>query len=154
MIKTKSVKMTNQYFQASYWKRFLAFLIDILIVNVVVSLPFYSYLIAFKDYKAILYSNDPLLNILLFFVSLSLILYFSILEYSTSQTIGKMLFRINVVSLDKKLTFKQTLLSNITIPFTIILLLDVLYLFFKNGNQRLFELFARVMVVEKRMKLK
>jgi len=149
----KSAKVTNRYNSAPIWKRFLAYLIDLIIVDLVVTLPFRSYLDKFSSNFDFLFM--PMENKLYFislFVVFALVLYFSILEFKTGQTLGKMIFNIYTVSLLKKpMTFSQALLRNITKSFPIVLLVDVAYMFFKRGNQRLFEVFSGTMVVEKEL---
>ena len=153
MVKTKSAKLINKYVPVSLWKRFIAYLIDVIVVNLVVSLPFYSFLSNFKDNPMVLFtSTDSRLTFLTFVVVISILIYFSVLEYKIRQTLGKIIMGIYVVSLsDKELRFSQALLRNITKPFSIVLLVDVVYMFFKGGNQRLFEVFSRTAVVEKEM---
>src|SRR3989344_2857548 len=97
-------------------------------------------------------STDSRLTFLTFVVVISILVYFSVLEYKIRQTLGKIIMGIYVISLsDKELRFSQALLRNITKPFSIVLLVDVIYMFFKGGNQRLFDVFSRTAVVEKEM---
>ncbi len=155
MQNVKSLKFVNKNVPVPFGRRFIAFLIDFIVVNLVVGLPFYPYLIKFDSFSSIINSNDYVFNILAFVLGLSLVFYFSILEYKTGQTLGKAIFGIYVIPLvNKQLTFSQILLSNLTIPFSIVLLVDVLYMFFKGNNQRLFETFSGVIVVSKGVVLK
>ena len=81
--------------------------------------------------------------------------YFTILEYKLQQTIGKTLLNLYVKStINNELTFIQVLLRNITKPFGIILLIDVIYMIYKKGNQRLFEVLSNTQVVEKGVVIK
>ena len=81
MVKTKSAKLINKYVPVSLWKRFIAYLIDVIVVNLVVSLPFYSFLSNFKDNPMVLFtSTDSRLTFLTFVVVISILIYFSVLE--------------------------------------------------------------------------
>ncbi len=153
MTPVKSAKLVNHSVPAVFWKRFLAYFFDVFLVNLLVLLPFMGYLQKFTNNPLeLLTTQDKSLMILGFFISLSVFLYFIILEYTLKQTLGKMLFKLHIVSLKgKTLTFKQVILSNLTVPFSFVLLIDVCYMFFKGGHQRLFEVFSGVAVVEKEL---
>lgn len=156
MQKVKSVRLTNQNNPAPLWKRFLAYLIDIFIVNLVVTLPFRSYLRKFEDsFDILLGTKNPELIMISFFVIGGILLYFVILEFKIRQTLGKIVMNIYVVSTpNKEITLSQIILRNLTKPFPIVLLVDAAYMFFKRTNQRLFEVFSRTAVVENRMIVK
>lgn len=155
MKKVKRVKLTNKYIPASLWRRFLAFIVDMFVVNLVVSLPFHGYLRKIGSLSILFGSNDKGLTIISFLIVILLLFYFSFLEWKLGQTFGKMLFNIYVIPTNSKiLTFNQSFLRNVTKPFSIVLLVDVVYMFFKRGNQRLFEVFSRTAVVEKEIKLR
>lgn len=156
MVKTKSARLVNKYVPAALWKRFVAYLIDVIIVNLVVTLPFYGYLRKFSSNPILLItSNDPKLTLITFFVVIALIFYFSILEYKIRQTLGKVIMNIYIISTaNKELKFTQALLRNVTKPFSIVLLVDIIYMFFKGGRQRLFEVFSKTAVVEKELVVK
>ncbi len=156
MQKVKSAKVINNYIPAPLWKRFLAYVMDLFIVNLIVTLPFQGYLSKFSTNPYLLFtSNDKGLTYITFFIAIALIVYFSVLEYKIRQSLGKIIMNIYVVSLDsKQLTFGQAVMRNLTKPFPIVLLVDVVYMFFKRGHQRLFEVFSRTAVVEKEMIIK
>ena len=156
MVKVKSARVINHYTPAPLWKRFFAYIIDILIVNLTVTLPFYGYLSKFGgDFNLLLNSNDKGLAYISIFAVIALVFYSAILEYKIRQTFGKIIMNIYVVSVkNKQLAFSQTLMRNLTKPFPIVLLVDVMYMFFKSGNQRLFEVFSRTAVVEKELIVK
>src|SRR3989338_5397461 len=129
------IKLKKGLVPASLVKRFSAFLIDLIIVNLVVSLPFYNYLISLGSFSSVLKSNDMVLTILTFLIAFGLLFYFTILEWKMGQTLGKALFRLKVISSNgKELNFFQSFLSNVTVPFSIVLLVDVIYMFYKNNN--------------------
>lgn len=151
MAKVKSVKLVNQYVSAPLWRRFFAYIIDLVVVNIIVTIPFRGYLSKFSNNLNLLFgSNDRGLTYITVLIVLTLIFYFAVLEYKIRQTLGKIIMNIYVISLsNKEISFSQILLRNLTKPFPIVLLVDVSYMFFKGGNQRLFDVFSRTAVVEK-----
>jgi len=76
------------------------------------------------------------------------VLYWALLEYKLSQSIGKMLMRIKVVSTTgKPLTFAQCLTRNLSKFSTILLALDTLYMF-KSGTHRFLDTVATTQVID------
>ncbi len=155
MQKVKFAKISNNYIQVQIWKRFLAYLIDFILVNLIVSLPFKNQLGRLNNFNFLLSGTDKNLMLVSIFIIFSLIFYFTILEFKLGQTLGKMIFGIYVISIDRKnLTLSQAFVRNITKPFPIVLLVDVIYMFFKQGNQRLFEVFSGTTVIEKELSVR
>ena len=70
-----------------------------------------------------------------------------------SQTIGKMLMKVYVVSDNKDLKRWQLLTRNLVFipifPFVLLWILDPLFMFFTKTNQRLTEILSKTRVVEK-----
>lgn len=153
---TKTVGVFSRPVPASYWKRFLAYVIDMLLVNLAVSIPFSKYFTKFEDnLDLILGSSNPSLFWLSVLAVLLIMFYFILLEYKTGQTLGKMLLNIYSVSLmGKKMGFNQAVIRNLTKPFPIVLLVDVAYMFFKGERRRLFEVFSGTAVVERGIVIK
>ena len=155
MVKSLNVKIKNV--PASFWKRFLAYLVDMLIINLVVLIPFDKHITRFDgkwlDFIMNTGTNKSFMAITLFIVLFTLV-YFMFLEYVYRQTIGKMFFNIYVESVKDELSLQQTILRNIIKPFSVVLAVDVAYMFFKKGHQRLFEIFSGTQVVEKGVILK
>ncbi len=155
MQKFKSAKASSQYNAASLWKRGLSYLIDLLIINLIVTLTFGDNIKNLDSSFNLLLNPGNNLFLVSIFIILASLFYFAILEYKLGQTLGEMLMRINVVSLiGKELKFSQALLRNITVPFPIVLLVDTAYMLFKGGNQRLFEVFSATAVVQKELVFK
>ena len=148
---------------ALVWKRVIAFMIDMLIINLVVFFPFrglfedilpkdYSFSEAYKflsgstDYAGFLTSVSLIMSVLI-------IMYFYMMERKMSQTIGKMLMKIYVAGDNKELKAWQLLARNIVFiplfPFVLLWVLDPLFMFFTKTNQRLSEVLSRTKVVEK-----
>ena len=148
---------------ALIWKRIAAFFIDLMIINLVVLLPFralfrsiipkdYSFSEAYRllgsstDYTSFISSVSVVVSILV-------MLYFLMLEKKMSQSIGKMLMKIYVISDNKVLKTWQLLVRNIVFipifPFVLLWILDPLFMFFTKTNQRLTEILGKTRVVEK-----
>ena len=146
---------------ASIWKRLFAFILDLLLVDLVCGYPFrrmLSNIIPKGNYIEVyrFLVNNPGLKSTLFMMSNALgflaMLYFSILEYYTGQTVGKILANIAVESETKKLAFWQCLVGNIFLipvfPLVLLWIIDPIWLFYTKGHQRLSDVFARTKVIE------
>ena len=141
--------------QARLYKRVLAYLIDIIVINIVIVSPFkpvISKLISTSDFYQI-YSfllNNPTQTLSLIKISITIailsLFYWSILEFKLKQTIGKMLFQIYVTTQNKRLTFSQCLFRNLTKTFFIILLIDSITIMSKK--QRVSEMISKTYVEE------
>ncbi len=148
---------------ALLWKRIAAFFIDLMIINLVVLLPFRSLFqnmmpndYSFSEaYRLLSGSTDytRFISSVSFVMSILIILYFVMLESKMSQSIGKMLMKIYVVSDNKILKKWQLLTRNIVFipifPFVLLWILDPLFMFFTKTNQRLTEVLSKTKVVEK-----
>lgn len=95
MIEIKEVESLPKFVYGSFSKRFIAYIIDILLINSIASL-------IFKFYRLFGWS-DSMTNFGLFSIT-SLVLYlayFTLLtKFTNGQTIGKMIMSLRVVSLD------------------------------------------------------
>ena len=147
---------------ALLWKRIAAFLIDISMLNLLVLFPFrrlfedilpknYSFSEAYKLLSSTNYSS--FLTSASFIMSILIILYFLMLERKMSQTIGKMLMKVYVVSDNKELKAWQLIARNLVFipifPFVLLWVLDPLFMFFTKTNQRLSEILGKTRVVER-----
>jgi uncharacterized RDD family membrane protein YckC len=146
---------------ASYTRRILAFIIDIILFDLIILFPFnrlfqkavpagniLQQLTFLQNNPHILRSFYPLLitaNILLIF-------YFSYFEYKLQQTPGKMLLRIQVVPQNSP-TFWNYLFSNLTFltifPFTLLWIIDPMHMIFSPKNQRFMEKINKLIVIQK-----
>lgn len=149
---------------APLWKRILAYLIDTFIIYFVVLYPFRPY----YDKLNNLITTENLLNTELinqimiiapkFFlvsliVALLTILYWVLLEYYAKQSIGKMLFKIKVVSKKGTLKFWQCFVRNISKCSSLVLIIDFIFVFFNKDNQRLFERISNTKVIERKLEI-
>ena len=148
---------------ALLWKRIAAFFIDMAIINLVVLFPFrilfqniipkdYSFSEAYKSLSSST-NYASFLTSASFIMSILIILYFLMLEIKMSQTIGKMLMKVYVVSDNKELKAWQLLARNLVFipifPFVLLWILDPLFMLFTKTNQRLSEILGKTRVVEK-----
>ena len=135
---------------APFWKRFIAYILDSLIINLIIVLPFKG--ILDSVYKGNLFQmgfNDIKSAILIITVmSFLTLFYWVLLEYRTQQTIGKYLMNIYVMSTNKKFSFLQIVIRNIAKISAPLLILDVVYMFY-NNNQRYTEKLSETKVMEK-----
>ena len=97
---------------AFLWKRIAALITDLLIINLVIAFPFQGILekiiptgLSMSDLSDYLSSNPKVASLassIIIIIGILAMIYFSIMEYKTKQTIGKKLFGIFVVSDTKK----------------------------------------------------
>lgn len=137
---------------APLWKRACAYLIDALILSLIIYVPLKKAVpTAVIDQSALfspmMYQHVKSIIISFLIVALLTILYWSILEYKTSQSLGKMLMKLKVQSTEKSLTFRQCVLRNLTKISSLFLLLDTLYIL-KSGTRRFFDVLSRTEVID------
>lgn len=149
---------------ALVWKRVAAFVIDMLLINLIILFPFRGLLegilpksYSFSEASRLLGSSDytGFLTSVSLVISLLMIMYFYLMERKMSQTIGKMLMKVYVTASDngsKDLKAWQLLARNIVFiplfPFILLWVLDPLFMFFTKTNQRLSEILSKTRVVE------
>jgi len=135
---------------ASLLKRGLALIIDLFVINLIIFGPFRDLLISFfetqniMDFQAVI-PDDIYLS--MFFITIMVLLYFSLLQYYVQQTIGMMVMKIYVVP---DLTFITSIIRNLFIipffPFSLLWLIEPLYIYFKG--RRLLEKLTNTNTVE------
>ncbi len=161
------MKLKVKFFPASLWKRALAYIIDVFVINLIIIMPFQKLLEGlgkgfsgkglFETYKFLLSSQTqlqtvlPRLFLIFLIISVLSILYWAILEYKLGQSVGKILFNIYVKSQTKQLTFWQCFLRNVTKVSTFPLILDASYMIFTRGYQRFFEKMSKTFVAEPKL---
>lgn len=137
---------------APLWKRVVAYLIDAVVLAVVLwpLQPVDTSVSSFQEFTQLFFSAATFSSQFVFsllailFISLA---YWSILEYRFHQTFGKYLLKLVVRGDGKVLTFRQCVLRNIAKLSTLLLLLDVIYMFFKQTHQRYSETVAHTEVI-------
>ncbi len=146
------MKKGDQRIPAPLWRKACAYLIDILIISVFILLPLSSIYpegssTSWEESISMIKKEITKTHVLVSLImALLTILYWAVLEYKLSQSLGKMLMKIKVRSLTSTLTFKQCFVRNITKVSFPLLLLDSLYMM-KSKSQRFFDSLAETEVV-------
>ena len=147
--------------QASVLKRLFAFLIDLLIINVIVLFPFkriFSSIVpdpeSFSKTMNFLSNNSSIaFTVIVLAVAFLSILYFMIFEKKLQQSPGKMLFNLYVKSQTKDLKYWQLFVRSVFLiplfPFILLWIIDPLVMFFNKDGQRLSEILSKTKVVER-----
>ena len=152
---------------ARVWKRVLAFVLDLLVVDFFllgffrgVTEKMFGSNIGFGATYRVLQDNpaqaQAFMTIFMIMIMLALA-YFVLLQYMTGQTVGCILFNIQVVSEEGEKRFShagfwQCVLRNIflipAVPFVFLWLIDPLYMTFARKGQRLTEWLSKTRVIE------
>lgn len=135
---------------APFWRRALAFVFDLLVINLIIAWPFQSVL---QDFALTSLSFDSALPIkvyfIVFLIFIMALLYFTFLEYYLGQTPGQIMFKIATVSDNNNMTISKALFRNIFIlpffPFYIFWIVEPLHLAFYK--QRILERWTRTNTV-------
>lgn len=146
---------------ALMWKRILAFVIDMIIIDFVIGFPFRNVIIklvpveGFSENYAYLSTNPTLvsaLSLILFMFGMLALLYFAILEYKIGQTIGKMFMNIKVEPDKDQLGFLACVLRSMFLlfifPFILLWIIDPLFILFNKDGRRLSEILSKTRTVE------
>lgn len=146
---------------ALVWKRIAAFFIDFFIITLVLSFPFRKLLqnafpkdYSFSEMYNALSSSSGYSNYFIsFYIAASIFtfIYFYMLEKKMSQTIGKKLMNIYVVSDTEQMKRWQLFARNLAFipifPFDLLFIIDPLCMIFTKSNQRLTEILGKTRVV-------
>jgi uncharacterized RDD family membrane protein YckC len=128
----------------SFWKRAVALLLDIIVVNLIIVYPFRGVFIKYFGNltleKSLSLSEVPVPGAVywtIFIISILTLLYFTFFDYYLGQTPGKMLLKIKSISIKNKDTsigLWEALLKNCFalpfFPFYIFWIVDPIYLAF------------------------
>ncbi len=123
---------------ASLARRVIAYIIDVFIIDLLILRPFKSIISLSGNVLSLSMIKKELIIVSLSLAVLSL-LYWSLLEFTVRQSIGKMITRIYVASTQKQLSLKQCLIRNLSKVISIVLFFDVLYMLINKTHQRYFE---------------
>jgi hypothetical protein len=149
--------------QASVLKRLIAFIIDLLIINIIILFPFkkvFNGMVpqteSFSKTFDFLSSNtgsSAAITVIVILIAFLTILYFMLLEKKLNQTPGKILFNLYVESHEKELKYWQLFVRSMFLipvfPFVLLWIIDPLVMLFTKENQRLSEILSRTKTVEK-----
>ena len=150
---------------AQIYKRVIAYLIDIIIISFIVIWPFKNTLENLNGINDLNYytkfqflMDNPEKTMQLALISIVIVLltliYWTILEFKLRQSIGKMIMNIKVASKRKNFTISQCLVRNISKPFELVFVFDIIYLLFnKESRQRYFEKISDTLVIEEALKI-
>ncbi len=140
---------------AGFWKRSIAFIIDILVINLVFFGPFKKFMV-FPELKhaglrELIQKSTatlpPVLIASVILMSIIALLYFSLMEYYLGHTIGKQLMGLQVVG---QRNFAYYLLRHVYIipvfPFTILWFVEPFMLIRKK--QRFLEQLSKTATIE------
>tara|TARA_Y100000310_G_C20557282_1_gene751210 strand:- start:460 stop:993 length:534 start_codon:yes stop_codon:yes gene_type:complete len=147
---------------ASLIKRGVAFVIDIAIINLIISYPLKSYInqliptfTSFTEtYNYFLANQELSYSLMSISIAISVlsIAYFTILESNLGQSIGKKFLHLKVISLEKNPKIWQHIIRNIFLiplfPFLLLWIIDPIYIFFNTDGQRLTESISKTKVIE------
>ena len=155
---------TSPKFQApaTLWKRITAFILDLLIIDLVLLFPLKRLLekiiplgIGFQETYQYLTTNAQAataLTFISFAIGVLALLYFTLLEYRLNQTIGKMVFKIYIISTNKELNIWQCIGRNLFalpfFPFIILWVVDPIFMFMTKDNRRLSEILTKTKTIE------
>lgn len=145
----------------SFWRRTLAFLLDMALLSITVLAPVSTLLEHFVPttttniaaaYDALTQnqSTSTVITVVMLFISLLVVLYFTLCEYLLGQTAGKRLLDLKVETIEgARPTFWRCLVRNLIFlpifPFILFWIIDPLYLLF--SKQRLSEQLSRTRTV-------
>lgn len=138
---------------APLYKRIIAYLIDLAIVNLIIVSPFKSLMASLiptnfsEIYTALTLMFSAKVMLIIFISGIFAILYWAVLEFKIQQTLGSLILGISVMPLTKRYNFSQALLRNITKFSLILLILDSLFIFKSDKNQRLTERLSQTMMI-------
>ena len=133
---------------AGNWKRVFALLVDLAVVDLIITRPL-SRLISGRIDEI-----SDLLNFSFELVAISLVIglfavfYWAILEYKIGQTLGALIFKLRARSLNKSMSFSQAFLRNATKMSVVLLLIDSVNILFSEKKQRYFEVLSKTVTVE------
>lgn len=131
----------------SIWKRVAAYIIDIIIVNLIIVYPFKGFFGNFENNGLLKELGSEIFMVFLIISALT-ILYWTLLEFFLRQSIGKALLNIYVRSTEKELKFWQCLVRNLSKINTLLLFIDSLNILFNKEHQRYLEKMSNTEVVD------
>ncbi len=151
---------------ASLIRRLIAFVLDLLIIDVVVASPFKNKLSSalprassISELQNIVQGSQVLIaqiSLIILAISVLSLLYFSFMQMILGQTVGMMVLNIYVVKQEKKQILKpgiwQCIIRNMFVipffPFFVLWLTEPLFLLFSRERRRLLEVISGTMTVE------
>lgn len=147
--------------EAPIWRRLAAFLCDYLILSIIILVPLdrlMQALLPTTTIRGLLQASAEMalpLFILLLISGIIASLYFIVLEQRLRQSVGKIVFNLEIMTLPKKelLSYKQASIRTIGVLmlylFPLVSLFDAIYALFNKDKQRYLERITKTKVVMK-----
>jgi len=133
---------------AGNWKRVFALLVDLAVVDLIITRPLSRLISGRIDEFSDLLNFSFELVVVSFVIGLFAVFYWAILEYKIGQTLGALIFKLRARSLGKSMSFSQAFLRNITKMSVVLLLIDSVNILFSEKKQRYFEVLSKTVTVE------
>jgi uncharacterized RDD family membrane protein YckC len=159
MVSLRLPKQRKVAVQAGLFKRLIAFLLDIIVLDFIVFSPFKAMVMSLVPEKGIMataqfLSNNPAITSRLIIISVILgmlsLAYFAALEFLVGQTVGKAVLGLFVASDKKRPSLWQAIVRNLfaipLFPFFLFWIIDPLFLLF--SGRRLLERLSRTKTLE------
>ncbi len=160
----KKAVVVENLTSAPTFKRLLAFLVDLFLVNILIS-PFRNVIVSaipqfsdpsktfelFNVFSGLSKHQLSLISYTMFFAALIAFLYFSVLEYRYGATIGKLLLRLKVEPLAEKRYWRYAVRSLFLFPLfplSLLWVVDPVYMLTNPKRQRFSEYVSRTIVVD------
>ena len=146
---------------ALIWKRIVAFAIDFLIIQFFIISPFRKIINkvvpegSLSAAREFVLAHEEAKNMLLwisFAIGFLILIYFAVLEFSIGQTAGKIIMKIKVVRERKESSSWQFIVRSLfvipVIPFMLLWIIDPVYMFLNEKNQRFTERISMTRTIE------
>lgn len=144
------------YRLAPIWKRFLSFIIDMLILEFFVFSKFeglMNSMIPKIPFTTVTESAVIQISVIAGIIAFFVILYFTVLEYAFGQTLGDMAIGLHLKTLiGEEPGFWRLFVSNLSFlpffPFIMLWIIDPAMIIFSNSHQRFMQILVGLQVVE------
>ena len=133
---------------AGNWKRVFALLVDLAVVDLIITRPLSRLISGRIDEFSDLLNFSFELVLISLVIGLFAVFYWAILEYKIGQTLGALIFKLRARSLNKSMSFSQAFLRNATKMSVVLLLIDSVNILFSEKKQRYFEVLSKTVTVE------
>ena len=133
---------------AGNWKRVFALLVDLAVVDLIITRPLSRLISGRIDEISDLLNFSFELVLISLVIGLFAVFYWAILEYKIGQTLGALIFKLRARSLNKSMSFSQAFLRNATKMSVVLLLIDSVNILFSEKKQRYFEVLSKTVTVE------
>jgi|GEM_PF-1612572 len=142
-----SKDLINNFIFTPFWKRFAAWILDSLIIFTIVTI--LMYFLTPDIPTSIEATTQSDLNLITQSIVIANLIYYTTLEGSTGQTVGKKILSIKVHKENgEKIGFSYALLRRIGMIVPFLNLIDGASILFTSQNQRIFDIIASTVVVD------